>query len=68
MNTDESLETAKNYSISGLPSLLVFKDGKAVEIRNGLYAEARLKPAADTGNLRFVTILIRTATARSNSR
>lgn len=44
------------------------EDGKAVEIRNGLYAEARLKPAADTGNLRFVTILIRTATARSNSR
>ena len=36
MNTDESLETAKNYSISGLPSLLVFKDGKAVERLLGL--------------------------------
>ena len=24
LNTDENLETAKNYSISGLPSLLVF--------------------------------------------
>ncbi|MBR5555611.1 thioredoxin [bacterium] len=36
MNTDESLETAKNYSISGLPSLLVFKDGKAVERLVGL--------------------------------
>ena len=30
MNTDDNLETAKNYSISGLPSLLVFKNGKAV--------------------------------------
>ena len=36
MNTDESLETAKNYSISGLPSLLVFKEGKAVERLVGL--------------------------------
>ena len=31
LNTDENLNTAKNYSISGLPSLLVFKNGKAVE-------------------------------------
>ena len=29
-------ELAKNYSISGLPSLLVFKDGKAVERLVGL--------------------------------
>ena len=28
VNTDENLKTAKDYSISGLPSLLVFKDGK----------------------------------------
>ena len=37
------------------------EDGKAATIRNGLYAEADLKLAADTGNLRFVTVLIRTA-------
>ncbi len=36
VNTDENLNTAKNYSISGLPSLLVFKDGKAVERLVGL--------------------------------
>lgn len=36
LNTDENLNTAKNYSISGLPSLLVFKDGKAVERLVGL--------------------------------
>ncbi|MBS5801851.1 MAG: thioredoxin [Brachyspira sp.] len=36
LNTDENLNTAKNYSISGLPSLLVFKNGKAVERLVGL--------------------------------
>ena len=36
MNTDDNIETAKNYSISGLPSLLVFKEGKAVERLVGL--------------------------------
>ena len=36
INTDENLNTAKNYSISGLPSLLVFKNGKAVERLVGL--------------------------------
>lgn len=36
VNTDENLDTAKAYSISGLPSLLVFKDGKAVERLVGL--------------------------------
>ena len=36
VNTDENLNTAKNYSLSGLPSLLVFKDGKAVERLVGL--------------------------------
>ena len=36
INTDENLKTAKEYSISGLPSLLVFKNGKAVERLVGL--------------------------------
>lgn len=36
VNTDENLDTAKAYSISGLPTLLVFKDGKAVERLVGL--------------------------------
>ena len=31
LNTDENLKTAKEYSVSGLPTLLIFKDGKAVE-------------------------------------
>ena len=29
INTDENIKTAQDYSISGLPSLLVFKNGKA---------------------------------------
>lgn len=36
VNTDENLETAQSYGISGLPSLLVFKNGKAVERLVGL--------------------------------
>ena len=31
INTDENMKTAKDYSISGLPSILIFKDGKALE-------------------------------------
>lgn len=36
INTDENLKTAKEYSVSGLPTLLVFKEGKAVERLVGL--------------------------------
>ena len=31
LNTDDNLETAKKYSVSGLPTILVFKDGEAKE-------------------------------------
>ena len=36
VNTDENLKTAQDYSISGLPSLLVFKYGIALERLVGL--------------------------------
>ena len=42
MNTDENIETAKSYSISGLPTILVFKDGKPVERMVGLMQKTAL--------------------------
>lgn len=42
INTDENLKTAKEYSISGLPSLLVFKDGVAVERLVGLMPKSSI--------------------------
>ena len=42
MNTDDNIETAKNYSISGLPSLLVFLFVKAVERLVGLMPKSSI--------------------------
>lgn len=36
INTDENMKSAKEYSISGLPSILIFKDGKPIERLVGL--------------------------------
>ena len=42
INVEESLETAKKYSIRGLPSLLVFKNGEAVERMAGLMPKSTI--------------------------
>ena len=42
LNTDENLKTAKEYSVSGLPTLLVFKQGKAVERLVGLMPKSTI--------------------------
>ena len=42
VNTDENLDTARQYSISGLPSLLVFKNGQAVERMVGLMPKSTI--------------------------
>lgn len=42
LNTDENLKTAQEYSISGLPTLLVFKEGKAVERLVGLMPKSSI--------------------------
>lgn len=42
LNTDENLKSAKEYSIIGLPSLLVFKKGQAVERLVGLLPKSAI--------------------------
>lgn len=42
VNVEEALNTAKAYSISGLPSLLVFKSGEAVERMTGLMPKSTI--------------------------
>ena len=36
INTDENIEVAKQYQVSGLPTLLIFKNGEVVERLVGL--------------------------------
>ena len=42
VNTDENLKIAKEYPISGLPSLLVFKGGEAKEVMVGLMPKSTI--------------------------
>ena len=42
VNTDDNAEVAKQYQISGLPSILVFKDGEAVERMVGLIQKSTI--------------------------
>ena len=42
VNVEESIETAKKYSISGLPSLLIFKNGESVERMTGLMPKSTI--------------------------
>lgn len=42
LNTDENIRTAQEYSISGIPSLLIFKNGEAVERLVGLLQKSTL--------------------------
>ena len=42
VNVEESPETAKKYSISGIPCLLVFKNGEPVERMVGLMPKSTI--------------------------
>jgi len=42
LNTDENVRTAQEYSISGIPSILLFKNGEAVERLVGLMQKSTL--------------------------
>ncbi len=42
IDTDENIESAKKYQVSGLPTLLVFKEGEVVERMVGLMPKASI--------------------------
>ena len=42
INTDENIRTAQEYSISGIPSILIFKNSEAVERLVGLMQKQTL--------------------------
>ena len=42
INTDDNLETAKQYQVSGLPTLMVFKNGEPVERLVGLMPKSSI--------------------------
>lgn len=42
INTDENLKTAKEYQISGLPSIVIFKNGEAKETLVGLMPKSAI--------------------------
>jgi len=47
VNTDENLETAQAYRISGIPTLIVFKDGEPVEQLVGNHKKSTLTEVID---------------------
>ena len=42
INTDENIESAKEYQVSGLPTLLLFKNGEVVERLVGLMPKSSI--------------------------
>lgn len=42
LNTDENIETAKQFSVSSLPTILIFKDGETVERLTGLMPKSSI--------------------------
>ena len=42
IDTDDNIEAAKKYQVSGLPTLLVFKDGVVVERMVGLMPKSSI--------------------------
>jgi len=42
INTDDNIEVAKRYQVSGLPTLLVFKNGEPIERMVGLMPKSSI--------------------------
>ena len=47
LNTDDNIRTAQEYSISGIPSLIIFKNGEAVERLVGLMQKSTLQSSVE---------------------
>ena len=47
VNTDDNIKTAQEYRISGIPSLLIFKDGEPVEQLVGVHKKSTLSGMID---------------------
>ena len=47
LNIDENPETARKYRVMSIPTLLFFKDGKAVDTVIGAVPESTLQPKID---------------------
>ena len=45
VNIDNNLKLAQEYSISGIPSILIFKNGEVVEKMSGLHSKSQLEAA-----------------------
>ncbi len=47
LNTDDNIETASKYGIRSIPTLIVFKNGEAVEQVVGFRPKSELKKSLD---------------------
>ncbi len=47
VNTDDNIKTAQEYRISGIPSLLIFKNGEPVEQMVGVHKKSTLSGMID---------------------
>ncbi|MDD2646501.1 MAG: thioredoxin [Patescibacteria group bacterium] len=47
LNVEESLETAQNYDVMNLPTLIFFRDGKEIERVLGFHSKEELKAKID---------------------
>jgi thioredoxin 1 len=48
LNVDEAPETAMNYGVSSIPTLMIFKDGEVVDRFVGIQSKSRLQQALDS--------------------
>ena len=48
LNVDNAPNTAQNYGVSSIPTLMIFKDGEVVERFVGVQPKSRLQEAIDS--------------------